>query len=86
MLNSGVLFFFKYFNFFVQVFASSLSLFGVDVQVSTLKIILPVGIRFYTFTALSYTIDIYQRKIEPTCNILAYLAYVMFFPGILSAR
>ena len=84
MLNLGVLFFFKYFNFFVQAFASSLSLFGVDIQTSTLKIILPVGISFYTFTALSYTIDVYQRKIERTRDILAYLAYVMFFPSILS--
>ena len=83
-LNLGILFFFKYFNFFVQVFASSLSLFGADIQTSTLKIILPVGISFYTFTALSYTIDVYQRKIEPTRDILAYLAYVMFFPSILS--
>ena len=53
-------------------------------QVHTLKILLPVGISFYTFTALSYTIDVFQRKIEPTRDILAYLAYVMFFPSILS--
>ena len=84
MLNLGVLFFFKYFNFFVQAFAGSLSLFGADIQTSTLKIILPVGISFYTFTALSYTIDVYLRKIERTRDILAYLAYVMFFPSILS--
>ncbi len=83
-LNLGILFFFKYFNFFVQAFISSVSLFGAEIQVSTLKIILPVGISFYTFTALSYTIDVYQRKIEPTRDILSYLAYVMFFPSILS--
>ena len=84
VLNLGILFFFKYYNFFVQAFASSLSLFGAQMQVHTLKILLPVGISFYTFTALSYTIDVFQRKIEPTRDILAYLAYVMFFPSILS--
>lgn len=84
VLNLGILFFFKYFNFFVQAFASSLSLFGANMQVSTMKIILPVGISFYTFTALSYAIDVYQRKVEATGDVLAYLAYVMFFPSILS--
>lgn len=84
VLNLGILFFFKYFNFFVQAFVSSLSLFGANVQAHTLEILLPVGISFYTFTALSYTIDVYQRKIEPTKDLLAYLAYVMFFPSILS--
>ena len=53
-------------------------------SVSTLKIILPVGISFYTFTALSYSIDVYQRKVEATKDVLAYLAYVTFFPSILS--
>ena len=84
VLNLGILFFFKYYNFFVQAFASSLSLFGAQMQVHTLKILLPVGISFYTFTALSYTIDVFQRKVEATDDVLAYLAYVMFFPSILS--
>ena len=84
VLNLGILFFFKYYNFFVQAFAGSLSLFGAQIQVHTLRILLPVGISFYTFTALSYTIDVFQRKIEPTRDVLAYLAYVMFFPSILS--
>lgn len=53
-------------------------------SVSTLKVLLPVGISFYTFTALSYSIDVYQRKVEPTKDILSYMAYVMFFPSILS--
>ena len=84
VLNVGILFIFKYFNFFVQSFADAFSLFGTEVGVHTLKILLPVGISFYTFTALSYSIDVYQRKIEPTRDLLAYLAYVTFFPSILS--
>ena len=84
VLNLGILFFFKYFNFFVQTFIDAFSLFGTDVSFNTFKIVLPVGISFYTFTALSYSIDVYQRKVEPTRDVLAYLAYVIFFPSILS--
>ena len=84
VFNIGILFFFKYFNFFVQSFADAFSLFGAEVNVHTLKILLPVGISFYTFTALSYSIDVYQRKVESTRDLLAYLAYVTFFPSILS--
>ena len=84
VLNLGILFFFKYYNFFAQAFASSLSLFGVQAQAHTLKLLLPVGISFYTFTALSYTIDVFKQKVEATNDVLAYLAYVMFFPSILS--
>lgn len=84
VFNIGILFFFKYYNFFVHAFVDAFSFFGVEFSISTLKILLPVGISFYTFTALSYTIDVYQKKIEPTNDVLAYLAYVMFFPSILS--
>lgn len=84
LINIGVLFIFKYFNFFVQAFVDTFHLFGTTLSVSTLKIILPVGISFYTFTALSYSIDVYNRKVEATKDILAYLAYVTFFPSILS--
>lgn len=84
VINVGILFFFKYFNFFVQSFVDALSLMGMSVNVTTLHILLPVGISFYTFTALSYTIDVYQHKIESTNEALAYFAYVMFFPSILS--
>ena len=83
-LNIGILFFFKYFNFFVQSFVDAFSLLGKDISTSTLNIILPVGISFYTFTALSYVIDLYQRKIEGTKDMLAYTAYITFFPSILS--
>lgn len=84
VLNIGILFFFKYFNFFVQAFADAFSLFGKELNISSLQILLPVGISFYTFSALSYSIDVYQRKVKPTKDVLAYLAYVMFFPSILS--
>lgn len=84
VINVGILFFFKYFNFFVQSFTDALSLMGMSVNVTTLHILLPVGISFYTFTALSYTIDVYQHKVESTNDALAYFAYVMFFPSLLS--
>lgn len=84
VLNLGILFGFKYFNFFIQAFVDTFSLFGKELSVSTLRIVLPVGISFYTFTALSYSIDVYQRKVEATKDVLAYLAYVTFFPSILS--
>lgn len=84
ILNLGILFFFKYFNFFIQAFTDLITFLGGHASVPTLKIILPVGISFYTFAALSYTIDVYQHKVEPTKDVLAYLAYATFFPSILS--
>ncbi len=82
--NLGILFYFKYFNFFVESFIDAFSLFGNELSIHTIKLILPIGISFYTFTALSYTIDVYMKKISHTNDILSYLAYVMFFPAILS--
>lgn len=84
ILNVGILLFFKYYNFFVDAFTDAFLLFGVSITPATLKLILPIGISFYTFTALSYSIDVYQGKIKPTNDTVAYLAYVMFFPSILS--
>ena len=84
ILNISILFFFKYYNFFVQSFVNAFSIFGINFNINILKIILPVGISFYTFSALSYSLDVYQRKITATKDILAYLAYVTFFPSILS--
>lgn len=82
--NLGILFFFKYYDFFVNSFVDAFSLFGSHLSASTLNLILPVGISFYTFSALSYSIDVYQRKIAATNDLLAYCAYTMFFPSILS--
>lgn len=84
IINIAILFFFKYYNFFVQSFIDSFSVLGFKLDINILKIILPVGISFYTFSALSYSIDVYQKRITATKDILAYLAYVTFFPSILS--
>lgn len=80
LLNLGILFFFKYYNFFVDSFTAAFSLVGIDLHVQTLNIILPVGISFYTFQALSYSIDVYRRKIEPTNDMVSFFAYIGFFP------
>jgi D-alanyl-lipoteichoic acid acyltransferase DltB (MBOAT superfamily) len=80
VLNLGILGIFKYYNFFVESFISAFASIGINLQLHTLKIILPVGISFYTFQALSYSIDVYKRKIEPTKDIVAFFAYIGFFP------
>jgi len=80
VLNLGILGVFKYYNFFVESFVSAFASIGFHLQPQTLKIILPVGISFYTFHALSYSIDVYKRKIEPTKDIIAFFAFIGFFP------
>ncbi|WP_303204157.1 MBOAT family O-acyltransferase [Butyricimonas virosa] len=84
ILNIGILFYFKYFNFFTEVFVDVFSFFGEKISLSTVKVLLPIGISFYTFSALSYSIDVYRGKIAVQKDVLAYFAYVMFFPSILS--
>ncbi len=82
-LNIGLLFVFKYFNFFIDSFKALLG----DNQAgewSTLNIILPVGISFYTFQTLSYTLDIYFRKLEPTRSALTFFTFVSFFPQLVA--
>lgn len=79
-VNLGFLGFFKYYNFFVGSFADMLSLAGLQVNIDTLKIILPVGISFYTFHGLSYVIDIYKDRIRPERNFIEYAVFVSFFP------
>ncbi|WP_456460885.1 MBOAT family O-acyltransferase [Reichenbachiella sp.] len=84
LVNLGFLGFFKYFNFFAENFASAFSVLGVPFVADRLNIILPVGISFYTFQTLSYTIDVYKRKIEPTQDIIAFFAFVSFFPQLVA--
>lgn len=84
VLNLAILGFFKYYNFFVDSFIDLFALFGITLQSSTLNIILPVGISFYTFQALSYSIDVYRKKIEPTKDIVAFFAFVSFFPQLVA--
>ena len=81
VLNLGILAIFKYYDFFVSEFGQ---LFGISTESLLLRIILPVGISFYTFQALSYSIDVYRKKIEPTRDIVAFFAYVAFFPQLVA--
>ena len=84
VLNLGILATFKYFNFFAGSLQAVLSAVGVMVDWPTLNIILPVGISFYTFQALSYSIDVYARRIEPTRDIVAFFSFISFFPQLVA--
>ena len=79
-INVGFLGVFKYYNFFIESFEELLTNFGVTSHFWTLKIILPVGISFYTFHGLSYVIDIYYNRIKPEKNIVDYSLFVSYFP------
>ena len=84
LVNLGFLGFFKYYNFFLDNFITAFSFFGQDIQANSLNIILPVGISFYTFQTLSYTIDVYKRKLEPTKDFIAFSSFVSFFPQLVA--
>ena len=83
-VNLGFLGFFKYYNFFLENFVDAFSLFGMQINANSLNIILPVGISFYTFQTLSYTIDVYRKKLEPTKDFIAFSAFVCFFPQLVA--
>ncbi len=80
VINLGFLGVFKYYNFFITSFAEALASLGMQIHVSTLSVILPVGISFYTFHGLSYVIDIYQDRIKPERHFIDYAVFVSFFP------
>lgn len=82
--NLGILGFFKYFNFFVDSFQSISENIGWNVDYLHLNILLPVGISFYTFQTLSYTIDIYRNKLKPTYNFIDFALFVSFFPQLVA--
>ena len=84
LINLGFLGFFKYYNFFLDNFITAFSFFGTEIKANTLNIILPVGISFYTFQTLSYTIDVYKRKLEATKDFIAFSAFVSFFPQLVA--
>ena len=84
LVNLGFLGFFKYYNFFVENFVDAFRFFGREFSASSLNIILPVGISFYTFQTLSYSIDVYRRKLEPTKDVVAFFAFVSFFPQLVA--
>lgn len=83
--NLGMLGFFKYCNFFIDSFIEMFHVIGYDIKSTwTLKIILPVGISFYTFQTMSYSFDIYYKKLKPTKDFIAFTAFVAFFPQLVA--
>lgn len=82
--NLGLLFVFKYFDFFQSSFAAMIASFGIEASPLTLQIVLPVGISFYTFQTLSYTIDIYRGQLEPCEDPLDFALFVAFFPQLVA--
>ncbi len=84
LVNLGFLGFFKYYNFFLDNFTSAFSFFGQEINGNSLEIILPVGISFYTFQTLSYSIDVYKKNLEPTKDFIAFAAFVSFFPQLVA--
>lgn len=84
IFNLLILGVFKYYNFFGENFCALLQLFNVQTDWITIDILLPVGISFYTFQALSYTIDVYLHKIKPTHDIIAFFAFISFFPQLVA--
>ena len=84
VVNLGILGVFKYYNFFLDSFIDAFKWFGMEFSVSRLNIILPVGISFYTFQTLSYSIDVYRRKMEPSRDIISFFTFVSFFPQLVA--
>ena len=84
IINLIILCLFKYFNFFMQEFSALMGTIGISIDSVTLNVILPVGISFYTFQALSYTIDVYRGRIAPTHDVTAFFAYISFFPQLVA--
>ncbi|MFN1836125.1 MBOAT family protein [Balneola sp. MJW-20] len=84
LVNLGFLGFFKYYNFFLDNFVAAFTFFGHEISASSLNIILPVGISFYTFQTLSYTIDVYRGKLNSSQNFIAFASFVSFFPQLVA--
>ena len=84
LVNLGLLGYFKYANFFIESWAQAWESLGVSMHASALQIVLPVGISFYTFQTLSYSIDIYRRKLKPTKSLIDFAAFVSFFPQLVA--
>ncbi len=84
LLNLSILCLFKYYNFFRENLTYLFHSMGIELDWVTIDVLLPVGISFYTFQALSYTIDVYQHKIKPTHDIVAFFAFISFFPQLVA--
>ncbi len=82
--NLGILGFFKYFNFFADSAAALLAALGFQPHLPVLRVVLPVGISFYTFQTMSYTIDVYRRNLAPTRSFLDFALFVSFFPQLVA--
>jgi alginate O-acetyltransferase complex protein AlgI len=83
-VNLGFLGFFKYYNFFLDNFVQAFSFLGHPISIQGLDIVLPIGISFYTFQTMSYTMDVYYEKLNPTKDIIAFGAFVSFFPQLVA--
>lgn len=84
ILNLAILAYFKYYNFFGENFAVMMRQFGWHIDWVTKDILLPVGVSFYTFQALSYTIDVYKQKMQPSHDMTAFFAFICFFPQLVA--
>jgi len=84
VINLGFLGFFKYYNFFLENLVSVFTLVGRELNIDSLKIILPVGISFYTFQTMSYSIDVYRKQLAPTHDFIDFSAFVSFFPQLVA--
>ena len=84
VMNLGFLGFFKYFNFFIDSFEAMALSIGIQPGFNTLNIILPVGISFYTFQSMSYTIDVYYRKIKIETDFIRFATFISFFPQLVT--
>ena len=84
LLNAGILLLFKYFNFFAAGFTSMLDLFGLNTAPIVIDVLLPVGISFYTFQAISYSVDVCRRRITPCTDAVAFFTYIAYFPQLVA--
>jgi len=83
-VNLGILGFFKYFDFFIDSAQETLDAIGLGTDPVLLEIVLPVGISFYTFQTMSYTIDVYRRHLQPTDDLLTFAVFVAYFPQLVA--
>lgn len=84
VFNLGMLAYFKYANFFIENWIEAWGQLGVDLHASTLQVVLPVGISFYTFQTMSHSIDVYRRQLQPTRDFVEFAAFVSFFPQLVA--
>lgn len=84
LINLIVLGFFKYYNFFLENFIEVFRIFGAELNITPLKIILPIGISFYTFQGIAYLVDVYKKEMKPSDNLLSFSIFITFFPQLVA--